>query len=192
MSASEILTAIDRAGSSLTRGEIEQIQQRCRYWLQRKTASARVTLEDEDWLLAGLLTELRRRGLDNRDQFRPNASFTTQSARVREMLDQLAPGLTLVERRYLGEVAARALADYINRFRDLNIGTLTQMVSSVPTALDRSFPGYIAAGMLPVLVRTLHDGNGGKITSIDTGIHRDVRGAGQRRQREVDGVDRHT
>ncbi len=143
--------------SSLTlldRGQLEEIRRRAAFLLQHKTSPA--AAEDEDWLLAGILAELGQRGQDDR-QFRLKrassyAGFQTQSEHVRQMLERAAPDLSLVERRALGEVAARSLALRLERWTDVNRENMLRYVGQVPEAVEDCYPGYMASGLLSAVV----------------------------------------
>jgi len=114
---------------------------------------------DDDWLLRGIHVELIRRGLEE-ERLQPiqakgaNAGFTTQSERVRSVLEKGAPGLSRNELYVLGEIAAQCLANHIDSWDKggLSISTLMRNVSRVPEAVDRAFPGYLEAGFLGMVV----------------------------------------
>jgi hypothetical protein len=140
----------------LTRAQLEEVRKRAAFLLQHKVGPAPV--EDEDWLLAGILAELRRRGLESRDTFRLKkpasyAGFQTQSENVRESILAATPGLSAVRRRALGEVAARSLADFLASWPvEVNRDNLLRHVGRVTEALDWAFPGYLTAGVLGLVV----------------------------------------
>lgn len=149
---------------TLNRTQLEQIRQRCAFFLQQKHGSA--GLEDEDWLLYGILSELSRRGIDNQQtiNFRIKKSgsfhsYQTKSERVRMLLEQAAPGLTFTERRALGEVAAKELARFFEKDRkwDITLNRMLERIDLVMPAMDRSFPGYLESGMLGVVLRQMRD-----------------------------------
>lgn len=149
-SYAEVLLSLGR----LNRKQLEEVRRRAAFFLQHKTEPDSV--EDEDWLLTGILTELRRRGLDSRS-FRIKrassyASFQTQSENVRELLLTAAPGLTAVQRRALGEVAAYELASYLS-WTDVSRETMLTYVARIPEAIDRAYPGYMASQLLGLVVR---------------------------------------
>ena len=152
LDASYVLSALPR----LNKGELEEVKRRTTALLQMGRRTDPQPIEDEDWLLLGILSELRHRGLDNRPTVRLKkassyAGFSAQSERVRQLLLDAAPGLTAVQRRALGEIAARALADYLT-WTDLNRDTLMRFVGRVPEALDKAYPGYTSSGLLPLII----------------------------------------
>ena len=143
---------------SLSRHQLEEIRRRSVFLLQHKSSS--VPVEDEDWLLLGILTELQQRGLDNRSSFKIKrtssyAGFSTQSERIRSLIATAVPNMSSVQQRAMGEVAADALCRYLLSWRDppqLSRSTLLRYVGRVPEALDWSYPGYIASGLLGLTI----------------------------------------
>ncbi len=140
--------------TSLNRSQLEEIRRRAAFLLQHKSGPASV--EDEDWLLTGILTELRHRGQDDRNlrlkKASSYASFQSQSERVRAVLEDLAPDLSVVELKALGEVAANALAVRLERWTEVSRENMLRYVSQVPEAIEGCYPGYMASGMLCVVV----------------------------------------
>lgn len=144
---------------SLSRTQLEAVRKQAAYHLQHQSSRGSAPVEEEDWLLLGLLTELRRRGLDGRDfKIKSSSSFAgfqTQSVGVRELLLTAVPGLSAVQRRLLGEIAGYELARYLESWsppKEISRANLLMYVSRVPEAIDRAFPGYMAAGMLGLVV----------------------------------------
>jgi hypothetical protein len=142
------------------RRQLEEIRRRCAFLLQQKSTKHE-TLEDEDWILEGILIEIRRRGLGPPPGFRIQrhssyANFSTQSANVRELLVKTISNLTATERRFFGEVAAKELARYIH-WKDISLNVLLENVSLVPQALEKAFPGYLTSGMMGVMLRHMRD-----------------------------------
>src|SRR5215470_3163619 len=93
-----------------TKQQIDDIRRRCTKLLQTKTKQ-RESVEVQDWLLEGVIAESRKRGFYIPSQFhvrghRSFAGYLTKSQQVRELLLEAAPGLTPIQTRYLGEVAA--------------------------------------------------------------------------------------
>lgn len=148
--ASDIMIGL----ASLTRTELEAVRNRCSYLLQHERGGRQV---QDDWLLAGILHELRRCGIDNRATYRPrksSASFVPQSARVRKLLTDAVPDMSTAECLLLGEIAASCLASYIARRYELSLASMLGRVSQVPVAIDSSFPGYLESGMLGMVIRS--------------------------------------
>jgi hypothetical protein len=149
----------------LKRNELEELRLRVNFNLKAKSTSpVKEPIESEDWILEGIKTEIERRGLmDKGMQFRikNNTSFQgfqTKSQAVRELLAKAAPDLTVIERRYLGEVAAKELARYIEGWNSedyqvvISLHTLLRYVDRIPEAIEHSFPGYIASQMLGIII----------------------------------------
>lgn len=140
----------------LSKKQLEQIKGRINLLLAHQPKTV-VPLEEEDWILRGILIALKDRGLCD-EAFVRNfrlkpASFPRYHKHVDEvkrLLEQCAPGISLVERRALGEVAGRELAKYI--WQDVSLTNLLNNVEYIPHAIDKSFPGYMASKMLAVLV----------------------------------------
>lgn len=149
----------------LNNTQLEEIRKRVSLNKQRNSASRRVdSLETEDWIFEGIKTELSRRGVAETLDFvvkKTNSfrNFQTKSERVRRLLEQAAPGLTLVQRHYLGEIAVFELAKHIESWAPRNgekllvsMDTLLWHVDRIPQVLDYCFPGYIESRTLGVIV----------------------------------------
>jgi hypothetical protein len=179
---SRILEALPQ----LSRQELEAIKSRCTYLLQFNKKQE--TMEDEDWLLRGLLCELRRRGLDNRASFsvrKSSTSFVTQSERIRKLLIDAVPDMTLTERRLLGEIIGEALANYLVSIRqEVSLTSMLRHVGKVPQAMDHSFPDYIATGMLRLVIqtRTVDEHSVRPATVVPTRVHSHLRSISGRQQ----------
>lgn len=147
---------------SLSKTQLAEVKKRATALasLSRSLEVEQSPVEDEDWLLHGVLSELRRRGLDHRPFNIRNpasfAGFSTQSASVRETLVLAAPDLTAVQRRVLGEIAAYELARYLQSWKkapEINRETMLRYISRVPEAVETAYPGYLEAGLLSLIVR---------------------------------------
>lgn len=150
MEYKEVIDSLSR----LNRAQLEQVRRRCAFLLQHQQ-SGLVSVEQEDWLLLGILSELRFRGLDKGSfqlkNHSSHASFNTQSEKVRELLLEAAPGLSAVQRRALGQVAAQALASYLT-WTNVNRDNMLRYVSRVPEAVDEAYPGYLESRLLHLVV----------------------------------------
>lgn len=115
-----------------------------------------------DWLLAGILFELRRRGLLSSKNIpakeikRWAPRYESEANEVRGVLIKAFGGAPPQPNELvaLGRLAAEALA------ADLNGGpapvcltTMLRRVSSIPGAVDAAFPDYISCGVLSALLR---------------------------------------
>ena len=117
---------------------------------------------ENDWLLQGVVAELRDRGLGetvperlrltNRRQYH---GYIDKSARVRKFLEENLPGLTRMERSQLGRLAASCLAEFIAKFRTVSLAGMLQSIDLVPAAVEEAFPDYVRTGSLPALFRGL-------------------------------------
>jgi hypothetical protein len=76
------------------------------------------------------------------------AGYETTADRVRILLTDAIPEMTITEQRSLGVIAARALADYISSWSSISFDSLMRNVSKIPEALDEAFPGYISSGLI--------------------------------------------
>jgi len=122
-------------------------------------------VENADWILDGIMTVVHERGLGHmippNFRIRKNrsfASYETQADRVRQLLNEAIPNMTLVEQRGIGVLAARALADYISSWSEVSFDSLLRNVAKIPEALDAAFPGYIDAGMLSFVLTSRREG----------------------------------
>jgi hypothetical protein len=116
-----------------------------------------------DWLVAGLERELKRRGVllgpltaELLRHFAP--SYAKEAALVRAALKaKLGRNRTHAELLAFGRVCARALAEYKisenANYRTFSPQMLLRGVSEIPVALERAFPGYLAAGILAAVVK---------------------------------------
>jgi len=106
----------------------------------------------DDYLMEGLLYELRRRGHLRQEDKRfwsIPPRYTATAPIVWANLESQAGPLKTLERVQLGRIAMRALADYLER-GNIAVGAklLMNCVDKVPVAIERSFPGYLRAGLL--------------------------------------------
>lgn len=155
--------AILEALPGLNKTQLGEVKKRVAHLLQGSGSADRAPVEDEDWLLLGIIAELQRRGLeaDDRSQFvikksSSYASFSTASEITRGILLRAAPNLDAVERRLLGQIAGRELAKHLEGWHDppeISLHNLLIRVGHVPVAIETAFPGYMASGMLSLVVR---------------------------------------
>ena len=137
----------------LGRPDLEKVRQRVIFLLG--VAAPKGNSPDQDWMLDGITSELRRRGLWARTSTIPAKmlpeGYAEKSAVVRAHLLKgwAKPNSRPVERMALGGLAAVALADYLTKVK-VPVGpkTLLNNVEKVPLALEESFPGYWAQKLL--------------------------------------------
>lgn len=121
--------------------------------------------DQEDYLLYGIIHELKRRGLIQSYEGGVRASvtkrYTEESADIRSLLNLRLGELPTVEMYALGRMAIRELARY-QEARDIPISgkMLINSIGLTITAIEASFPGYLEAGLLPATWRI--DKNGGR------------------------------
>lgn len=154
--------SITSALPNLTKKELEDIRRRCVILLQSKQ-STRQNIEEDDWLLYGVGQELKYRGLEDGERFAAfrikNASsysgYLEKARAVRTLLEECAPNITTVERRYLGEIAAKELARYIDTWKNTDVSrdSLLHHIDKIPVALQRSFPNYLESKLLGMLIK---------------------------------------
>jgi hypothetical protein len=121
----------------------------------------------DDWLTEGIVSELVRRGLLRKQQdgfWRRSApkGYSANAEVQREFLIDASrkdlPGrvclpLSIQEKYALGRVVGRALADYLANTPGFGLKVMLQNINKIPEALDASFPGYVAAGRLSLLIK---------------------------------------
>lgn len=107
-----------------------------------------------DWILCGIEEELRSRGLlDRRARLGDSPHYVKRKAasgRVMASLERACGGkLSARERAALGRVVGECLASYVERLGLTVCGrTMLQHAPDAEVAVDASFPGYAASGML--------------------------------------------
>ncbi len=118
----------------------------------------------EDWILDGIRAELIRRGVGAIpcttrfvNGLAPNYWKDSEAVRV-DLQKRLKKSGTILQQAHLlalGKVAARALADHLKAFepkQPMGSQTLLRNVHRIPEAIEASYPGYLAAGMIGCLV----------------------------------------
>jgi hypothetical protein len=103
----------------LTRKQLDEIRKRAALLLQNQSIRSD-NVEEQDWLLEGILRECQQRGTYVGRSFHIKrsgsfSSFATKSEALRELLTECAPGLSPVQYIALGQVCARELATYLPR-----------------------------------------------------------------------------
>jgi hypothetical protein len=111
-----------------------------------------------DWLLAGIVWELARRGLgrsriDATLVRRLAPAYEEAATEIRERLTKQLDKPRQEELVSLGRVVARAIADHRSPQTPLGLKFMLNNTRNALEAIDSSFPGYLAAGMLPYLLR---------------------------------------
>lgn len=149
------LTLVLKNLPNLTPEELEKVRQRL-YALSGLSPEAPRT---QDWLLVGATEELRRRGLWMKSYPVPTRllpdKFTAKSKALQEFL---LKGLgkdkpQRAECLSIAIVATRSLTDWLERNKvPISPRTVLFNLDKIPTALEYSFPGYWAQGLLGVVL----------------------------------------
>ncbi len=156
---------------NLSKDELEQIRKKCMV-LGSIGPKQRTSISEmhQDWLLSGVLYELEKRGLGNtipsNFSIRSKQSFSSyqeRAERVRNLFEEKAGIKGSVDKLAFGRVLARLLAKKIDQFAPVSLDTLLRNVGLMPEAFEDAFPGYITAGMLPFMVKAMHNEGTGAI-----------------------------
>jgi hypothetical protein len=149
-----LITKLD----TLTKKQMVDLRARLLFQIGHKEEG---NVEHEDWILQGILQVLRERGLGASippnfriKKSRSFAGFETSCSRIRELLEQAIPNMTVSEQRGIGILSARALADYIQSWggEPPSLDSLLRHVGQVPSALNECYPGYLESGMLKFIL----------------------------------------
>lgn len=156
MSFDEILRQLPK----LTAAQLTELRQRAAALLAVSGVSEEMATDD--WLLQGVLRELDDRGLSGTvpmyfkiSNGRQYYGYRGKAKKVRETFEG-ALVLTRSEQVVLGRLLARSLAEYIERFRPVNLNAMLQHADLVLPAFEDAFPGYLKSGLVPVLLRGFH------------------------------------
>jgi len=109
---------------------------------------------EADWLLDGFKWVLSQRGIPlGRGRTVAGLIKVYEAARpeIVAYLDHAIPDLKPPERVALGRLIGRCLAQYVQSFAELSLQMLLQNTQKIPQAVDRAFPGYVEAGLLPMI-----------------------------------------
>ncbi len=142
--------------------------------LERRTVANAIRMQDgihaasassyqrfsEDWLLPGIEHELKKRGFflvamtpEYLQKWAPN--YVKQSIEVRTALKAKLKQPTQAQLLALGRLCAASLVEFILARRDERFGPRAVLlaVPEIATALNRSYPGYLASGLLHMLLK---------------------------------------
>jgi hypothetical protein len=130
----------------------------------KPTANVREEPLPDDWLLDGIIVTLRQRHMllhqptmRQLKGLRTWRSFCEKSEAVRRHVEsQLPEPPTRIDRQILGELIARCLARWVERFTPVSLGSMTACAHQSLEALEDQFPGYLAAGKLSWILRAHH------------------------------------
>lgn len=111
----------------------------------------------DDWLTEGVVSELVRRGQLHKGmdwhKVMPKGYKKTVEATREFLLKAVRRPLNTAQKYALGRLVARALADYLENTPGVGLRKMLQCINNVPQALDASYPGYAASGMLGLLIK---------------------------------------
>lgn len=157
----------------LSKVELSTVRNHCSGLISIGKEKPSISEIRQDWLLEGILQELRSRGLGetipseffirNKSSF---GNYAERSEKIRKLVGN-AIGNSSVDLLALGRVLGRLLAQRVNSFAPISLETLLRNVGMIPEAIDAAYPGYLAAGMLPMLVRALHGKGVGALSEED-------------------------
>ncbi len=147
------------------RGELIALKNRINSMLT-DSREERQSLENEDWLLHGVLAELRARGELINDRFKLKSSqsfhnFESRSVDIRTMIIEALPDdLTAVQFKAVGEFCGRELIRYLARIgRPIKLDEVLNNIHLLHRAFEKSFPGYIECGMFSLVVMRMLEGD---------------------------------
>ena len=143
----------------LGRPDLEKVRRRVVFLLGVVTPDTKGNPPEQDWLLDGITSELRRRGLWSSSPIPKKLLPEGYAAKSATVQEHLLKGLAKsnprsVERMALGGLAATALADYLTKVKaPLGPKILLNNIEKVPLALEESFPGYCAQKLLGFCIK---------------------------------------
>lgn len=117
--------------------------------------------QPRDWLLDGFVDMFIREGLltaqfadsdlPKREAYR---TYLKKFSRVMCWLNDLerTQGLSVDDRPMLASICARSMAEYFREMGLFRVSTVLSQIDRLPEALDRSFPGYVGAGVLGMII----------------------------------------
>lgn len=150
---------IKEAIPELNRQQLTELRTLASWQLQQKAGRKDEGVQEQDWLLEGIIFVLNERGLGKQvpHSFRLKnnksfASYQTQSERIKSLIeDALGNNSSTMELKQAGIIAARALASFLAK--EVSFHAMMFSISRIPEAIQRSFPGYIESGLLPLILR---------------------------------------
>lgn len=151
----EAVTRVLRALSALSLDQQLAVQAKLQALIALQGGKAAAPVEG-DYLLAGIEGELRRRGLlapeERIRSQKISPDYRRKSVAIRALLESRIELTRGDARAALGALTARALADYMEvMHQPVTERQLLLHIHLAADALDRSYPGYLAAGLLPLV-----------------------------------------
>jgi hypothetical protein len=159
MTLDELLTALP----SLSFEELEQVQKTTESLLSLSKKPSQE--ENSDWLLAGILEVIQAKGLSytvpeffkiKKDT--AHGGFLPKSRKIRTFLEtELKNSSNKIPKRVdlytFGHRCAGMLYDYLEPSHEMSLDSMLRNVEKLPLAIEASFPGYLAAGLLRMLLK---------------------------------------
>lgn len=110
-----------------------------------------------DYILEGIVFELRKRGLLTSKGFIPRQywpkNYDSTAKEIRILLESQFPHpLPQPQLVLLGRICAEALASYLEPVVPISPSSLMSNVHKIPTAIDQILPGYLQAGLLFIVL----------------------------------------
>ena len=160
----EIYLKVIELLSKLSSEELEKVRlhiiARPDYIGRSKRKNVNLQEVNDDYLLSGILHEMEVRGMQdlipsnfyikNKSSFN---SYWEGSKSVREHLELKLINMNTSERLILGRICSRSLAKEVIQFAPIGLDSMLNNVRKIPEALDKSFPGYIEAGLIGFLLQ---------------------------------------
>lgn len=114
-----------------------------------------ITTEDEFWTV--LTEHLSTKGikLGSYQYFQNSKNHPTYVkgiAKLDEFVNAYFNGINRFEKLKLYKIFAGMMCDEIERFTTLNIGVIVGFVGKIPELFQKSFPGYIQAGLAKAIL----------------------------------------
>lgn len=139
----------------LNQSEIKDLLNRCKLLLRRE-------VDTDDWLLDGIVYQLRLHGIivpsfDKIKNLNDYRAFSEKSDSLRALIEEQGIS-SKIEKRQIALICAECMIEYLKGFTDVSLQNIMRFVDHLPQALERAFPGYLSSGMLPFIVKsgTLH------------------------------------
>lgn len=150
---------------SLSEEDLEEVQKQIKALSQfHRRSTAHI---DDDYILKGILYVVEWHGLSETIpsffKIKNSKSFNSygkHAESVREMFDRHMPDLTLPEKLLLGRLCAKLLWEHLETWCAPTFVSMLAHASRVPRVVEDAFPGYIANGGMPYVIRALASPHG--------------------------------
>lgn len=133
-----------------------EVRKRLDFLTQSNPFQAKKKSVTEEWLETGITEELMRRGVSFNSNWKgrmPKGYWQESAAVCKFLTEAVNRSMSTAEKYALGKVAARALSDYLERTPGFGVRVMFQQINKIPQALDASYPGYVADGMLHMTIK---------------------------------------